>query len=226
MNEPAKGASGDEFALHDRLSSGEPTASAEAAERFLEPLTNRLLRSRRDIRDPQLVEQAVIDAVFSYIMRPQQYDPGRSSLEGYLYRSAVGDLKNELARDRRHSLRAVSIDGGPPAVELSLVDRNTSVEEEALDRLGAGLPAGLDRAAALQLIGQELPDPGDRRLLQLMLDGERRTAVYSGELGIMTRPPGEQRNIVKRHKDRIKVRLRRLRARLQIGDGADDGTGV
>jgi hypothetical protein len=49
----------------------------------------------------------------------------------------------------------------------------------------------------------------DRRVLRLMVDGERRTAVFAAVLGLDGQPAEAQRREVKRAKDRIKKRLER-----------------
>lgn len=203
--------------LHGRLLAGDPTATAMIAERYLEPLTHRLLQARRDVSDTQLVQDAVIEALMDYLRHPGRYEPERASLETYLFMAAKADLKNALAKERRHSLRAISLDDDPaPAVELSLAARNDSVEDIVIERMGVALPSGLDRAQALRMIAQEFPDPSDRRLLSLILDGERHSVAFARILGVSELADGDQRRIVKRHKDRIQVRLRRLRNRLNI----------
>jgi RNA polymerase sigma-70 factor (ECF subfamily) len=67
----------------------------------------------------------------------------------------------------------------------------------------------------IQVILQEVSDPVDRELLEMILTGERKTAPYARSLGIADRSETEQRKIVKRHKDRLKKRLRRLGVRLR-----------
>jgi hypothetical protein len=53
----------------------------------------------------------------------------------------------------------------------------------------------------------------ERRVLALMLDGERSSAAYAQVLGITGLPAAEQEREVKRAKDRIKKRLEREGAR-------------
>ena len=218
----ANGASAEELALHERLLARDPVAPADLFERYLEPVVRGLLGVRERGPDTHLAESAAIDALASYAARPEQYQPARLRLASFLRMAARGDYDNALTKERRHGLRAVSIDDRPDGVELSLVDGNTSVEDEALERLGVDLPAGLGRAAALELIRAEFPDQRDRLLLPLVIDDERRTQPYAAILQIEERPAKEQRDEVKRHKDRLKKRLQRLRARL--GAGAAAGT--
>jgi hypothetical protein len=124
---------------------------------------------------------------------------------------------NALRSERRRSLRSVSLDDDPsPAVELALATGNESVEEQVLEGMELALPNGLSREQALRLIGEEFPDASDRRLLLLRQEGERHTGAYSALLGISDRPVGEQRQMVKRAKDRVEKRLQRFRAKLQL----------
>ena len=50
-------------------------------------------------------------------------------------------------------------------------------------------------------------DPTDRDLLWLMLEGTRETSIFSEALGITDLTEDEQKEIVKRNKDRIKKRI-------------------
>ena len=93
---------------------------------FLEPLTRRLLQTPAARRDTQLGEQAAIDAILDYVQHPHRFRPEKASIENYLFMSAGGDLRNALRRERRHTSRAVSLDGAPADVELALSERNSS----------------------------------------------------------------------------------------------------
>jgi RNA polymerase sigma-70 factor (ECF subfamily) len=210
----ANGASAVELALHERLLAGDPIAPAETFERYLEPVTASLLRGRERGPDTHLAESAATDAIVKYVTQPRKYDPNRLPLLSYLRMAARRDYQNARKQEQRHTRRAFSIDDQPDGVELQLVDWNTSVEDEALEQIGVDLPAGLDRDEALRRIQEEFPDARDLALVQLLLDRERRTEPYAAVLGIQDRPMREQRDEVKRHKDRLNRRLQRLRARL------------
>jgi DNA-directed RNA polymerase specialized sigma24 family protein len=216
LNEEGSRANTAELALHQRLLAGDVTAPAEAAEQFLEPLTRRLTRTHPGVRDPQLVEQAAIDTVLDYVQHPHHYQPQRSSLEAYLRMAAGRDLSNALRGEQRHTLRAVPLDDAAGTVELALAAGNSSVEDQVLDGLGVELPRGLSRFEALRLVHEEFPGAADRRLLLLVLEGERRTSAYAEAMGLAAAPGGQQRLEVKRSKDRIKKRLQRFRAKLGI----------
>jgi hypothetical protein len=215
-------ASPEELALHERVLAGDTTAPAEVFERFLGPVSRPLLGSRSPGPDTHTIEDAVTDALASYVQRPAQYDPARRGLHSYLLMSARGDLQNALTTERRRAARSVEIDDARPAVEDSLTVRNRSAEDEFLEQLGVELPGGLSRSEALRMIAEEFPDPLDRRLLALILDGVRETSAYVPLLGLAGRPRDEQRHEVKRNKDRLEKRLQRLRARVKrAGTGGE-----
>ena len=182
--------------LYRRLCSGDPTAPAEFVEYWLDPLFRRLRRAYPHV-DEDLVVDAVTDAILALIRHPSSYDPRRGSLGSYLWMSARGDLNNALERQNRQRGR----EGPTDPVELLAHERNfrmqESIEEPAVETAGGQLLA-------------TVVDPVDRQVLALMLHGERRTEAYAEVLRITDLPPAEQRRIVKRHKDRIRKRLRRL----------------
>ena len=184
--------------IHQRLLTRDPTASAECAEGVIGPLTKRLERRFPRLRESDLVADAVTDAVFSYLKRPEQYDPARRGLLGFLAMAAEGDLKNALAKRQRRREMEVSLDD----VDLETVGGNRVVGpaeaagEVDLDKIRSGVIALFD-------------DPLDRQLAELVLEGERSMEVCARILGLEGLPIVEQRREVKRHKDRIKKRLER-----------------
>lgn len=220
MDESATTADDPGRSLHERLLAGDPLASADVAEHYLPLVVTRLRRVNPSIRDPHLIEMAAIDAIFSYIRRPQQYDPDRLPLERYLDMSASGDLKNALQAETRRARRSTSLDSDTAtAVEVSQRAGNDSVEEQVLKRLGQSQPNGISHQEALWMVAREFPNPADRQILILMLENERATRTYAPLLNVEGLPVEEQRREVKRAKDRIGKRLQRLRARLNGGVG-------
>ena len=57
-------------------------------------------------------------------------------------------------------------------------------------------------------IDELFDDPKDRRMVELILDGERSTEAFAAVLGLESLPIEQQRSEVKRNKDRLKKRLR------------------
>jgi hypothetical protein len=92
----------DALRLHRELLGGDRTASNDLAEAFLEPLLGWLCATNRRA-PPELCEEAAGSAIIALIQNPHSYSPERQSLEAYLRLSARGDLRNLLARERKHT---------------------------------------------------------------------------------------------------------------------------
>jgi hypothetical protein len=75
--------------------------------------------------------------------------------------------------------------------------------------------------AVWQRVEAHFPDARDRQLLRLVLQGERKTTRFAVVLGLADLDRVSQQREVKRHKDRIAKRLRRLGEEW----GATDGQG-
>lgn len=205
MNENAQ----DETVLHRRLLSRDPTATEEAARIYL-PLIERHVAARArniyGIYDRELIWDVSVDAVvLDYILHPDRFDPNKSGLLGYLKRAAERDLMNAIEKHRRHrrgeELHADVEEGirarNKPS-EIARITRNA--EEEAISSIHKE-----DGLAAASKVGDER----DVVLLRLMVEGERSTDKFAAVLGIEELPIATQRQIVKQHKDRLKVRLKR-----------------
>ena len=205
--------------LHRRLLAGEPDAPADLVDALLLPLI-RSTRSRFPrLSDPTLVDSLVIDALLAYVKEPGRYDPGRSSLWSYLTLVVHRDLLNALESERRRAAHETPLED----VELRLADRKISVpiEEWVMRRLAPeGLPDRVDLDEVKAEVDQAFREPGERALLQLYLDGVFRTEEFARVMGILHLPEAEQRRQVKRAKDRIAVRLRRIGQRLQARAGS------
>jgi RNA polymerase sigma-70 factor, ECF subfamily len=198
-------ASDSERHLHGRLLARDAVAPADLAEGYLAAVADRL-RKRYPRVDKALIDTAAIDAVLGYAEHPERFDPSRSDLRHYLTMSAEGDLLNALAAIGRRARRRVPLD-----VAEAEVARNPPREEQANGVGGAQLH---DHEELIRKALEVATEPGDREILQLMLNGERRTGVYSEILGLKGASIEEQRRTVKKHKDRLGRRLRRLGIKL------------
>ena len=197
------GASADERALHARLLRRDPTAPADLAGRFLAPIVAWLQQQPQFQReDPDLLETVAIDLILQVGEHPERYDPDRLSLPAYLRMAARADVLNELDSRRRRSRYLVPIED----VELLPPARN-SAWEQADDPADAVLEA-LDREKVLAMRHQFSDQ--DWECVLLLIDGERRTEPYAAILGLGGVSPNAQANEVKRVKDRLRRRFRRL----------------
>jgi hypothetical protein len=191
--------------LHLALVAGDRTASALLAELLVPALLSRFANATERAADPQMIPAAIDGVVFDYLRDPTLYQPARGlDLIGYLAMAVRGDLANALAANARRHAREQA-----PDIEVDVEGGNT--EEEALERLDP-----FDRAphevasarAALAALGDR-----DRHLLELIADGVRATAPYAEALSIGHLPAEDQAREVKRHKDRLKKQLERMRER-------------
>lgn len=183
-------------ALHRAILRGEPTASARVAEALLDPLVVRLRYDWPRTADDVLFEQAA-DSVMNYLRAPQRYDPSRSALLSYLVMDATGDLHNAYdAAKRRQSVERTGL------VELAREQR-----EQADD----AYPSDADPADGrlLDHLRTVCDDDHDWHVLVLMLEEVRATDQFARVLGIEHLPAAEQRDEVKRRKDRLKKRIER-----------------
>jgi DNA-directed RNA polymerase specialized sigma24 family protein len=123
--------------------------------------------------------------------------------------SASGDLKNLLRSERRHSQRRADLD----AVELSPDTRKYLWDVEAdpariAERREESMANQMELAPRLEAASDGL-SAGEARALELLRQGERKTEPYAAALGLTHLAVAEQRQQVKRVKDKLKKRLER-----------------
>ena len=200
-----------ERALHARLLAGDSFAPSELADAYLAPLVARLARAYAWV-DPHLVETAAIDAVLDTAEHPDRYDPARGSLGTYLWVAAKGDLRNARQKEGRRAAHQAPLEaaapGATPSVELRRAARNLSTE--ARDDPAELVARGERLDPTLLATVRAAFDTQEWAVVALMLDGEKRTTEYARLLGLGHLPAREQAREVKRVKDRLKKRLRRL----------------
>jgi RNA polymerase sigma-70 factor (ECF subfamily) len=194
----------DALALHQRLLAQDPTAANDLADAYLELLVIWLGEIAPKVSEDIRLEAAE-DAILALIRKPESYSPELQTLEVYLRMSARGDMLNLLSKERRHKKREVPYssvellpDAGKylgrnddPALPLSLAEEKQS---------GLSTIPGSVRRKMSET---------DLRALGLMLQKERRNAVFAELYGLLHLPTEEQERMVKRHKDRLKKVLKR-----------------
>ncbi len=159
-----------ECALHQRLLDRDSAATADAASLFWQRLVE-WIKARNRFIDEHICCDAANEAFLNYLKNPASFDPeSGKSLFGYLCMSASGDLKNLLAKGRRHSSKTIPID----SVELSPTAGNHLGEEDgSLRRLELQEEAILTEPV-VNAIKLGLP-PDELVALELYLDGEKKT---------------------------------------------------
>ncbi len=182
--------------LHLQLLAGDPTAQAEIACRLFVRIREDLKRKYPSDRFDELVNHAAGEALHNYFQRPEQYDPQKAELTTYLRMSAFGDLKNALRTER--NLQEKFRTGVEPA---QVFGKEQTREEDPLSALQA--------KELREDIRKLFPEKRDWQMAELIIDQEHRTEPFAEILGIADWSVDEQRSEVKRHKDRIKQKLRR-----------------
>lgn len=195
--------------LHQRLLDGDPTATSDLANVFLIPLCLRLKRAFPRIKEETWIYDAAVNALLlNYALNPKRFNPEKSGLFSYLFMSARGDLLNFLKQEGERKKREYGFE----SVELTVDNRN--IMESLQSSRSKGPLEILEHREAIRLIESLIENPQDRDILELMVAGERRTAVFAQVLGLQDLSLGEQKKIVKQHKDRLKKRLERFGVKL------------
>jgi hypothetical protein len=198
----------DGLALHRCLLEGDPTAPSDVAAACLEPLIAALGPCNPTV-DPHMIGEAAEEAILALIKNPASYRPGGLDLAAYLQMAAQADMKNALKREGRHHRHRADW----AAVELSDDPRNNLGRDDdpALPLLvteGARALRALVPPAVLEgLVEAEI------RVLELMLQRERRTRVYAEAYGVLHLATHEQRRVIKQVKDKLKKRMERAEKR-------------
>lgn len=191
--------------VHQRLLRGDPTASADAAELLLDPVVARLQRKWPGIAHTDACYDAAVDVLIVYLNDPTRYQPTRSSLAGWLVMQAHCDLLNDQASRPKQFERLWLVESALPVNPSSGEMPTVGDQVPSLDALPE-----VDGSLVLAAVREAFPDERDRQLIWLMcIEGSRSTEEAARVLGLSGLPT-EQRAEVKRHKDRIMRRLRRL----------------
>ena len=195
----------EERSLHRRLVDGDVTASADLTRLFLVHVIGWLTAKNSRRVPEELRVEAAEDALIALIKAPASFDPARGKrLASYLCMSAQGDLRNILQREGRYyknQRRLEDVELSPQAGKYLVVNddpaRSLECQEES------------ERARVVAAPVREGLSDAESRALELLLDGERKTAVFAEALGIGHLPTTDQRAEVKRVKDKLKKRIQR-----------------
>jgi RNA polymerase sigma-70 factor (ECF subfamily) len=193
--------------VHQRLLHGDPTASADAAELLLDPVVARLQRKWPGLAHTDACHDAATDVLVVYLADPSRYQPTQSSLVGWLVMQAHGDLLNDHASKPKQFERMWLAESAMP------VDPSTGETPQLGDQAPSfdTLPE-VNGSTVLAAVRDAFPNERDRQLIWLMcIEGSHSTEEAAKVLGLAGLSPTDRAAEVKRHKDRIMRRLRRLR---------------
>jgi hypothetical protein len=202
-NSPHAGPSSeDALRLYRCLLERDALAPADFAAAFLEPLIAWLQITNSSV-DPVACAEAAEEALIGFLANPASYDPERLGVLAFLRMAAQRDLQNLLRKERRHQRNRRDF----RVVELGTADGKYLGRED-----DPSLALQIEEARQQQTLPddflQELTDM-ERRFVERMQQGERRTSAFAVILGVAHLSADTQRREVKRMKDRLKKRLER-----------------
>ena len=182
-------------ALHGRVLADDPTASAELFEAVHRPLWRVLVRTFGGLLEEDAVDLAT-DAIVEYLGKPNRFQPEKASLFTYLAVIAKGDALNRL--------RSIAISKGHHQRFVELQDPDGNIQDDATDTRMAA-------QSILEKYGSQIVEnETDIAVLKLMLMGESETDTYAAALGIQNLPQEERKALVKKYRDKIEKRLKRV----------------
>jgi hypothetical protein len=200
----------EEYAIHRRLlASDDPTASAELAEWLYELLVREtsaracagVIGGAGSV-DLALVEEAVGQALLDYITVPQRYDPEHASLQRYLVMAAYRDFQNMSAKEARRAAPQRYLS----ALAAEQEEHDLADDQQAIERI----IERIDAENLWQKIQEHFPDPTERQIVVLLVERVRSPQPYAQLLGLAHLSADEQAEAVRRVKDRLARRLRRI----------------
>jgi Tol biopolymer transport system component/DNA-directed RNA polymerase specialized sigma24 family protein len=185
--------------LHARYLAERDGAANEITEIFLPLLVYALGRRFRHLPDPHLVATVANDALIGYFISPEKFDPEKGSLIGYLYLDAYRNLLNAIRHEKLMARRFAALEEDLPQRAEAQTPEDDLIEGES---------------SLLRQLEAIITDPVDWQIVQLMIEGVRDTLAYAEVLGISHLSATVQAATVKRHKDRLKAKIRR---RIRLG---------
>ncbi len=206
---------------HRLLVEGDPIAPAAISERVYPHLRLHLDQKFPGV-DEDLIISAVNDALISYLKHPQQYDPTKKSLVNYLKMAASRDLLNALDSKKRRRKREVPFEliqlgSDHDDIDVEVIERSSELynKRELIGQyLTASQETELIEKEQAAMLTNIFTDKTDQQLARMVINQVRETVHYAQVLGIISLPTTEQRALVKKHKDRIKKRLERVKEKL------------
>lgn len=183
-------------AIHQALLDGSRTASLDLFREALDALATHIRLGVRGVSKEEAEDHATV-AILGHISNPAAFDPTKSSLWTYLCLTGSRDALDGL---RQRLDRADLMEKHTYEIELWGVQANNAYE---------GVEWKKDAEKIMLLHGDFIvQNDGERRVLRLILDGERSVSAYAKALDL--KPGDDVGAEVKRVKDRINGRMRKV----------------
>ena len=188
--------------IHHRLLAGSRVAARDLFLAALPALKGHLAKTQSTLADETRHDLAT-DAILIYLEDPTQCNVGASSLWTYLCLIASRNATDAFRAHARHQRLLVE---SADAVELwSGRANNVRTTEDAIDA----------RRILAQHGHRLTTNEAESQLLKLLLEGEKSTDAFAAVLGLDP-SAADTVALVKQAKDRMRVRLRRLRRDFEL----------
>lgn len=193
--------------LIERLRRGDSTSfyeiynqHQEAITLFLRKRWNNFIAKMDSIQGEHLILSALTDALMELVNNPARFDPERGSLRTFL----IGIAQRRMSNSYRKEVKGRSVFSFTD-VGLEKLEGNNGVEGSPLESLEARELLELIR----KMLKKLFPNEPDFTLALMILEGVRPTDAYSLVLEICDMASEEQRELVNKHKDRLKKQMQR-----------------
>jgi len=154
--------------------------------------------------DSALILEAVNEGLFGYFRNPKTFNPSLSSLKRFLEVASERDLQNLLTKHAKHVKGRIE------------VSEDVELEENFWNRVkksNGSTDGQLIDEESLRLVNSELEKHFDNQIdvemAKLVLAAERETEAFAALLDLEDLSVEQQREEVKRNKDRVKKVLDR-----------------
>jgi len=187
--------------IHDKLREGSRAAAYDLFFAALKPIVGYLRRAVPGLAEDEAHDCAV-DALVFYLESPEKFDANKSSLWTFLCLIAERDAIDKV---RQRADRQALFEKYGYNIELWGAHPNKQHDDSEYR---------MDAQRIMRAHGHKiLQNEAERRVLDLMLEGERSVAAYAQALGIDPEID-DVADQVKRAKDRINMRLKKVRDEL------------
>lgn len=184
-------------AIHQQLLAGSRTASLDLFKAALDPVVGHVIKSVPGIAEEDARDH-VVAAIIDHIENPDRFDSAKASLWTYLCLIAMRDAIDAV---RQTGERAGLMGKHGYDIELWGARPNNEYDEVEWKK---------DAEKIMGLYGDLIvQNDGEKRVLELMLDGEKETAAFARVLGLADGDGTAAE--VKRVKDRINQRMKQVR---------------
>jgi hypothetical protein len=203
-----------ELSLHSLILEGDSLALSKLYDKYGDRVTALLSARYPKIatKDEALIFAAVNEAFFGYHRNPTTFDPEKNTLQRFLEVAAERDLINILSKEAKQGKK----ENLPDDVELEVNFWNSIKKDQH------GPENEMIAKETFELVAKEIANHftsvTDRAMAVMIISGERETSAYVDVLQIQELTPQEQKNKVKKVKDRIKKVLDRKDVEDKIKD--------